>query len=85
MFIQKKRPSIELKQYGIDSRMWVTIFSQLAEIHAKYLGDLQKLKDLYIDQDVEQLSISSDLKINPGFSMLLVQAWSNQPKVELLL
>ena len=61
------------KQYGIDSRMRVTMFSQSAEVHATYLGDLQKLVDLHIDQYVEQLSISGDLKTTPGFSMLLVQ------------
>ncbi len=69
----KETSSIKSKQYGIDSRMRVTMFSQSAEVHATYLGDLQKLEDLHIDQDVQQLSISGDLKITPGFSMLLVQ------------
>jgi hypothetical protein len=53
--------------------MRVTMFSQSAEVHATYLGDLQKLEDLHIDQDVEQLSISGDLKITSGCSMLIVQ------------
>ena len=53
--------------------MRVTLFSQSAEVHTKFFGDLQKLEELHIDQDVEQLSISGDLKITPGFSMLLVQ------------
>ena len=53
--------------------MRVTLFSQSAEVYAKLLGDLQKLEELHIDQDVAQLSISSDLKITPGFSILLVQ------------
>lgn len=53
--------------------MRVTMFSQSAEVYTTYLGDLQKLEDLHIDQDIQQLSTSSNLKITPRFSILLVQ------------
>jgi hypothetical protein len=51
----------------------VTLFSQSAEVHATFIGDLHKPEERDIDKDVAQLTISGDLKIIPGFSMLLVQ------------
>jgi hypothetical protein len=53
--------------------MYVTLFSQSAEVHANFFGYILKLKELYIDRDVEQISISGDITIVLGFTMLLVQ------------
>ncbi|KFX87763.1 hypothetical protein V490_08037 [Pseudogymnoascus sp. VKM F-3557] len=53
--------------------MRITWFSQSAEVQATFLGDLRKLKERHIDRDVEQISISGDITVTPGFTMLLVQ------------
>lgn len=51
----------------------MTLFSQTAEVQANFLGDLQKLKDLHIDRDVAHISMSGDITVTPGFTMLLVR------------
>jgi hypothetical protein len=51
----------------------MTLFSQTAEIQANFSGDLKKLKDLHVDRDVAHISMSGDITVTPGFTMLLVQ------------
>lgn len=58
--------------------MRITWFSQSAEVQANFLGNLRKLKERQIDRDVEQISISGDITVTPGFTMLLVQGMSEE-------
>lgn len=53
--------------------MRISWFSQSAEVQANFRGDLRKLKERHIDRDVKQMSISGDITVTPGFTMLLVQ------------
>jgi hypothetical protein len=73
MLSQRNTPTLRSKQTRIDSRMRMTLFSQTAEVQAKFSGDLQKLKELHIDRDVGQISISGDITVTPGFTMLLIR------------
>ena len=58
----------------------MTLFSQTAEVQANFLGSLQKLKDLRIDLDVQQISALGDMTVTPGFTMLLVQGLAESNK-----
>lgn len=60
--------------------MRITWFSQSAEFQADFLGDLWKLEKQQIDRDVEQISISGDITVTPGFTMLLVQGLTETNK-----
>ena len=61
------------KQPRTNSRIRITLFSHTAEVQANFLGGLQKLKDLRIDRDVEQISSFGNMTVTPGFTIFLVQ------------
>jgi hypothetical protein len=57
----------------IESGMQMTLFSQTAQAQANFLGDIQKLKERHVDRDVGHISISGDITVTLGFTMLLVR------------
>jgi hypothetical protein len=55
---------------AIESRMQMTLFSQTAEVQAKFLGHIQELKERHGDREI---SIPRHITVTPGFTMLLVR------------
>jgi hypothetical protein len=53
--------------------MQMTLFSETVEVQAKFLGDIQNLKERQIHRDVGQTSNLGDITVTPGFTMCLVR------------
>jgi hypothetical protein len=52
--------------------MQITLFSQMAEFHAKFLGNIGLLKERYVDYNIGQTYILQSIKVSPGLIMSLV-------------
>jgi hypothetical protein len=52
--------------------MQITLFSQTAEFHAKFLGNIGLLKERYVNYDIGQTYIPQSIKVFPGLIMSLV-------------